>query len=254
MNAPATDDKIKPPKNMLYRSRIEICRVLQALAKEHCSIYAEIGNSWTFISKIIFVDPHKGCFAVSYCANKLLNKKLLKLPSLTFTASYQDTHLEFECLNPIETLFENQPAIQLAMPETLISSNRREHPRIPTSGVSTLRCITEAPVSAVSSLCCVAEASGVISFESRISDVSRDGLGCMLYDCDIRLDPGTVLKGCRIFVPNGKAVVADLELRNTTTVNLPDGTLAHRVGLRFIQRPDKIATLINFFNQELDKN
>ena len=111
MNAPATDDKIKPPKNMLYRSRIEICRVLQALAKEHCSIYAEIGNSWTFISKIIFVDPHKGCFAVSYCANKLLNKKLLKLPSLTFTASYQDTHLEFECLNPIETLFENQPAI-----------------------------------------------------------------------------------------------------------------------------------------------
>lgn len=235
----ATPRKTRPPENVLYRSRIEICRILQALEKGRSSIFAEIGSGRTFVSRILLVDPRMGYFISSYCANKLLNSRLLKLPSLKFTANYQDAHLVFEVLNPAETLFDDQPAIQFALPKTLISYRRREHPRISISVASSLRCI--------------AEAGGVAPFESRISDISHDGLGGMLYDCDIKLEPGAVLKDCRIIIPNGKAVVADLELRYVTMVRLPDGTLANRAGLRFIQRPDEIAELINFFIQDLDK-
>lgn len=240
INQPAKPGKTTPPENVLYRSRIEICRILQTLAKERISIFAGIGSGMTFISHILLVDPRMGYFVFSYCANKLLNSKLLELPSLKFTANHQDAHLIFEVSNPTETLFDDQPAIRFTLPKTLISYHRREHPRIPISAVSSLRCI--------------AEASGVVPFESRISDISQDGLGGMLYDRDIKLEPGTVLKGCRIIIPNGRAVVADLELRYTTMITLPDGTFAHRAGLRFIQRPDEIAELVNFFIQDLDKN
>ncbi len=253
MNATNTKKRAGPPENILYRSRIEIFRVLKTLANESCSIHADIGTSSTFITKILLVDTLKDRLVISYCANKLLNSKLLKLPSIKFTASYQDARLAFTASNPAETIFEDQPAIQMDLPKALTSCHHRESPRIHISATPSLRCIAEVPISAVTSLRSVTEANSVITFETHICDISHDGLGGMLYDSDVKLETGTVLKGCRIFIPNGKAVVADLELRHTTMVALPDGSFAHRVGLRFIQKPDEIAELINFFVQDLDK-
>lgn len=240
MTAPAKLGKTKQPENILYRSRIEICRILDALAKDRSSISAEILSDKMFVSHIYHVDQHAGNFVISYCANKLMNSKLFESPSLKFTASFHDAHLIFEVFNPTETLFDGQPAIQFALPNTLIRYHRREHPRIPVPAEVSLRCI--------------ADAEGVAPFESRISDISHDGFGCMLYDREIQLKSGTVLKSCRIIIPNGMAVVADLVLRYTTMTTLPDGTLAYRAGLRFIQRPDEIEGLINYFIQDLDKN
>lgn len=240
MSAPANHGKTEPLENVLYRSRIEICRILQTLAKERSSMFMEIGSSRMFVSRILLVDPRMGHFIISYCANKLLNSKVIELPSFKFTANYQDAHLVFEVSNPTETQFDGQPAIQFALPKTLILYHRREHPRIPIPAEASLRCI--------------AEEGGFVPFESHITDISCDGLGSMLYDRDIKLEPGTVLKGCRIIIPSGKAIVADLELRYVTMITLPDGTLANRAGLRFIQRPDEIAGLVNFFIKDLDKN
>ena len=228
------------PENVLYRSRIEICRILRMLAKNRNSIFAEIGSGWTFVSHILAVDSRKGHFVISYCANKLLNSKLLELPSLKFTSSHRDAHFMFEVSNPAETRLAGQPAIRFALPDTLILYHRREYPRLPVPAEASLRCI--------------ADAGGIAPFESHITDITHDGFGCILYNCDIKLEPGAVLKGCRIIIPGGKAVVADLELRYIMTIPLPDGTLANRAGLRFIQRPDEIAELVNFFIQNLDNN
>jgi len=240
MSAPVNPGKPALPENVLYRSRIEICRILRALVKGQSSIFSEIGGGWTFVSHILFVDSRKGYFVISYCANKLLNSKLLELRSLRFTASNQDAHFMFGVSNPVETRFKGQPAIQFTLPNSLILYHRREYPRLPV------------PVEA--SLRCVADAGGIAPFESHITDITHDGFGCILYNRDIKLEPGAVLKGCRIIIPSGKAVVADLELRYIMTIPLPDGTLANRAGLRFIQRPDEIAELVNFFIQNLDNN
>lgn len=239
MGAPTEPDNKTSPGNVLYLSRIEICRLLQSLAKNNGSIIAEIGASWTFISHILLVDPVKDHFVISYCANKLLNSKVLELPALKFTASYQEAHLVFEAVNPVEIQFEGQPAIQYAIPSALSYCQRREHPRIRIPAEISLRCI--------------ADAGGFIPFESRITDISHDGLGILLYDRDIKLEPETVLKGCRIIIPGGKAIVADLVVRHVKMIHLQDGTLACRAGLRFIQRSDEIAELVNFFIQNLDK-
>lgn len=240
MNNSAKPDKaFKLPENALYRSHIEICRMLQLLAKKHTSIHADIGINKMFISQVLFVDLRAEHFVISFCANKSLNSKVLQLPSLKFTANFQDAHVAFEVSNPAEVQFSGQPAIQFALPHTLIVYNRREHPRIPLSPNLSLRCI--------------ADASGVVPFESYITDISHDGLGGILYDYGIKLKPKTILKGCRIITPNGTAIVADLELRHVAAITLPDGTLANHAGLRFIQRPGEIAELISFFIRDLDK-
>ncbi|MBI5006850.1 MAG: flagellar brake protein [Nitrosomonadales bacterium] len=228
------------PENLLFRSHIEIVRLMQVLAQERCRITAEIMNGHPFASHMVSFDPASGHFAISYSPHKTINAMLLSSPAVEFTATdQQGLNFTFTATSPEETQIGGEPAIQFSMPKSLLIHNRREHPRIPVPTDLSLRCI--------------ADEGGFIPFESHITDVSHDGMGCLIYDTDINLEDGAMLHGCRIIVPGGDAVVADMELRHVASVQLPDGTLAHRAGFRFVQKPNEIARLIGLFIQDLDK-
>lgn len=239
MNNSAQKAAVQLPENALYRSQIEICRMLQLLAGNHGSVHADIGSSKVFISHILLVDLRAGHFVTSFCANKALNSEVLQLTCLRFTANFQDAHLAFEASNPTEIQFNDQPAIQFALPDALILYHRRECPRIKVPHDFSLRCI--------------ADEGGYAPFEARITDISHDGFGGILYGGDINLEPGTLLRACRIVVPGGKNVTADIELRYITAITLADGTSYNRSGFRFIQRPDEIPELVSCFIQDLDR-
>ncbi len=226
--------------NLLYRSRIEICRILLSLALEKARVLADISHGRQFISHLLCVEPEADRLIVAYSSSKLVNATVLGSPSLEFTATdHRKLHFSFEATAPEETRFEDRPAIQFALPRILLQHNRREHPRIPVPADTALRC--------------VADEKGIIAFESHITDLSRDGLGCLIYDSDIKLRDGTLLRGCRIILPNGDAVVADLELRHATPVPLPDGTLAQSAGFRLRKKTDDFAKLLRQFMRELDR-
>jgi c-di-GMP-binding flagellar brake protein YcgR len=239
-NISATTSKAKQPQNLLYRSRIEICRILQSLERDICEIHAEIGNSDMFVSHILQVNTCKNYFVISYGKNKLLNSELLKLQSLKFTTVSHDAQLLFEVFNPSEVLLEGRHAVRFDLPKTIIIHHRRDQPRI--------------PIPAEASLRCVADDAGFVPFESHICDISHDGLGCILYDRGIKLNPGVVLKGCRIIIPKGNAIVADLKLCHIEMITFPDGTLGYQAGFQFIQMQDGVTELINYFIQDLDKS
>jgi len=240
MSVPVTPAKTPHPGNLLFRSRIEICRILQLLAHEHSTVSATIRNIHPFVSRLLALDPETDHFVVAYCPHKSINSMLLESPSVEFMATnHHDLYFTFEATDPEEVQFEEQPAIQFALPKTLLMHNRREHPRLPLAAETSLRCI--------------ADAASVMPFESHITDVSHDGLGCLIYDPDINLDAGASLKGCRIIIPGGDAVVADLELRHIAMTTLSDGTAAHRAGFRFTQKPSDLGKLTDFFIQDLDK-
>ena len=223
--------------NTLYRSRIEICRLLEVLAMNRSSLFVEFETK-TVESRILHVNPDEGNFDCSYGANKRLNSRLFEAPSLRITAHLEEADLVFEVSNPTEAEFDDQPAIRFALPDTLIRYHGRKAPRFSIAGEASLRCI--------------ADTEGILPFEAHIIDISHDGLGGIVFDREIRLEPGAVLKRCRIIIPDGRAVVADLGVRYMKAITLPDGVLAFRAGFRFIQTPAEIPELINFFNQNFD--
>ena len=219
--------------NKLYRSRIEICRLLQTLMTTRSTLFVEFGSK-TVESRILHVHPDKGYFHCSFGANRQLNGRMFKAPSLKMTSHLQEADLVFEVSNPAETEFEGQPAIRFALPNLLIRYHGRKAPRVSVAGDVSLRCI--------------ADTGGILPFEAHIVDISQDGLGGIVFDRDISLEPGAVLISCRIIIPDGRAFVADLTVRYMTAITLPDGSLAFRAGFRFIQMPSEIPDLINFFN------
>ncbi len=233
--------KKRRPETLLFRSRIEICRVLQMLALEQCRISAEIGGSKRlFVSHILRVDLTTGHLVMAYGPQKETNSMVLESPSVEFTASdRRDTQYLFAASSPEETQLDGKPAIQFDLPQMLILHSRREHPRLPVPADISLRCI--------------ADSTGFIPFESRVTDVSHDGLGCLIYEPSIVLEPGAVLKNCRIIAPSGRAFVVDMELRHISTVALPDGSPAHRAGFRFAKDSQGGSGLIDYFIQDLDR-
>jgi c-di-GMP-binding flagellar brake protein YcgR len=239
MSEPAAPGKTAKPENLLFRSRLEISRILQTLGQMHSTISADISGH-PFSSRLLAVDAGTGRFVVAYSGHKVINAMLMKSPKVEFTVTdQQGLHYSFEAANPEETLIEGEHAIQFAFPKALAMHNRREYPRY--------------AVPAEVSLRCVADEGGFIPFESHINDISHDGLGCLIYDSDINLEAGTILHGCRIVLPNGDAVVTDLELRYAARITLPDGSLANSAGFRFIQQSNDLAKVIKQFIQDLDK-
>jgi len=240
MSTPS-DAKKARPDNLLFHSHIEICRILQMLAREHCHIVAEVGEHLPFKAFMLALDLPHGRFTTTFSANKEANSALLAFPdAVEFTASdSQGLLYTFEASSPEETQIDGQPAIHFNLPRALLLHNRREHARFFTSNDLSLRCI--------------ADAAGFMPFESHITDVSHDGLGALIYDHGINLEQGAILKGSRIITPKGEAVTADLELRHINTVLLPDGTTANRAGFHFIQAPSEISQLIGLFIQNMDK-
>jgi c-di-GMP-binding flagellar brake protein YcgR len=239
MSEPAAPAKSAKPENLLFRSRLEISRILQTLGQAHCTISANI-NGHPFSSRLLAADTGTGRFVIAFTEHKVINAMLMKSPKVEFTATdQQGLHYSFEAANPEETVLAGEHAIQFSFPKALAMHNRREYPRY--------------AVPAEVSLRCVADEGGFMPFESHINDISHDGLGCLIYDPDIHLETGTILHGCRIVLPNGDAVVTDLELRYAAGIKLPDGSLANSAGFRFANQSDDLAKVIQQFIQELDK-
>jgi putative nucleotidyltransferase with HDIG domain len=234
-------DKIKKQAALegeLYHSRIEIGRLLQSIANENIQLSADLGEEQIFISRILSVNPDAGHFVLAFAEYKPSNSLLYKSPTLEFTANFHGAHLTFKVLQPIDTMYEGQPALQFLYPRAVLLHHRRQHKRI--------------GIPKDISLNLIAGWGDLSPIEIKVVDISMDGFGCILYKEGSTLQPGSVLKGCLILLPNGKDVAVDLIVRHTSPFALKDGTVAYRTGVRFIQTPKEIEPLINHFVKHLD--
>jgi c-di-GMP-binding flagellar brake protein YcgR len=227
------------PSDVLYRSRIEIARILGNLAREACVLSADVGNEeCLLLTRILHVDPGQEFLIVAYGEEKAANTALLHQETTTFLGTSRQARVEFTAAHPVETTFEDRAAVRFSFPCALIEMQRRKHRRY--------------PVPAGVSLRCVADSEGFVPFEASIADISRGGLGAMHYDAGIHLPPGTILRRSRVVIPGREAVEVDLEVRHSRAIALPDGTWINRAGVRFVSGGDPVDTLLRLFVTDLD--
>jgi c-di-GMP-binding flagellar brake protein YcgR len=227
----------KPLANAVYRSRIEICRILQELVSSGSPVFAEIGVDRLLTTKILHVDDEAGYLVVEYGSNKWLNTALFDHPALRYRASYMEAHLFFQLFRPIEHLLGDKPAIRFTLPESLLWSQRREHQRIVVPPHVPLHCVYK-------------NENGEF-FKANVYDISLGGLGGMIFEENVALRVGAVLKGCRVTCPGFEPVVVDLMVRDIMSIARTDGSIYKRVGVRFIQRPEEIRVLVDHFIHDL---
>lgn len=219
---------------MITRSGKEIERVLVALYEYGEPVFAVVDDGkLLFRSLLLSVDSKQGCIFVAPSDDEAVNTALLARPRATFMSNVEDLYLEFSAADPQPKTFLGKPAIQMRFPEVLVSHPRRVEPRSRLPKQPALKCI--------------ADAAGIAAFESEIVDIGSGGIGFLVYTAGISLEPGTVLKGCRIEQPGKAAVVVDLEVRYTLPVDLAGGGRAVRSGCRFVNPSSELLKLISSF-------
>ena len=213
-------------------SSSEIIRVLELFAARQVPISAHLrAPDLFFVSRLRYVDPLGQFIVIDTSASDDANAALLIRPRCTFYATTAGWRVEFVAADPRAISHENLAAIRLKFPEVLVNLNKRKHFR--------------AEISPQFSLRCEPDAAGVLSFDGRISDISHGGVGFLLDDRGITLEPGTVLRGCRIEPTARKPLIVDLEVRHSELVTLSDGTRVRRSGCQFIDPPSILKRFVD---------
>lgn len=224
---------------VLLRSRVEIARFLRSVVDGETPLTACPEKcEQLFVARLRQVDPGDQFIVIDFSQNKTANSAVLASRSIAFSGSHGLAYVEFTGNNPSATIFEQTMAIRFDLPGMLLVHHRRLHPRI---GI-----LPEVP------LRCIADSGGITPFEAKITDISRGGFGALVYDNRINLEPGTVLKGCKIVHPRGTVANLDIEVRYSVDIMLPDGTSTRRSGFKFIGAPSEIDDLAKVFVINLD--
>lgn len=200
----------------------EIARVLNSLVMRGEPIVSDLdGGKLLFRSRVRFVDPAHEYMIIELSADDAANKTLLSRPRATFHAEPGGWRVEFAAANPKPTTpHEGAPGIRLQFPEIVAGHRRRTEERIDARPQQALRCVIDE--------------AGVTPFDGVMANASRGGIGFLQYDPTISLEPGTVLKGCRIENPSGESIVVDMEVRYSQLIEVADGKQVQSSGCRFL--------------------
>lgn len=206
----------------MLRAPEEVARVLNSLVMRGEPIVSDQdGGRLLFRSRLRFIDPARAYIIIELSADEAANKALLARPRATFHAEPGGWHVEFAAADPKPTgAHEGAAGIRLRFPEIVAGHRRRESERAEAPPRQELRCLVDA--------------AGVMPFDGSIANVSRGGIGFLQYDPTISLEPGTVLKGCRIESPGGDSIVVDMEVRYSQLATLADGRQVQSSGCRFV--------------------
>jgi len=222
-----------PATGLLFRSAEEIAHVLTALIARGEPVKSNLtGGALVFGSKLRFVDAGREFIVLDLDTNEVANEALLARPRASLHATLGNWHIEFAAAAPQRVQHAGRAAIRLRFPEILVTQERRAHERL--SAQPQIR------------LHFLADASGVISFDGYLVDISADGVGFQ-YEPNITLEPGTILRGCRIELPGQLLVEVDLEVRYSLLVTLPDGERAMHSGCRFVNPSGELKALCQSF-------
>lgn len=219
---------------VVSRSPEEIARVLGTLAARGEPLRSNLaGGDLAFTSRLLHVDPGRAFIVLESSADPAANNALLARPRASFRAMAGGLHIEFAAAGPELAQHAGKPAIRMRFPDVLATKQQRTQDRLDLQPHVPLHF--------------VADAGGVISFDGDMVDISAGGIGFVQYSPNITLEPGTVLKGCRIEVPGRGPVAVDLEVRYSCPVALPDGKQVLRSGCRFVNPSDEVKTLLGAF-------
>lgn len=229
-----------PPGGLVSRKPEEVGRILEQLLESRQTLRTLVGPDGNqFESRLLFIDPDQRYICLAPDGDTQANAQLLAHARVNFVASAPSWHYEFAAAAPQLSTLAGNPVIRMAFPELVVSQDRRRaEPRATPEGFTRLRCL--------------ADARGIMPFEGTIIDISQRGIGFLMYQADITLEPGTVLRGCRIEAParleDRSPIAVDLEVRYSTGIELPTGGYAHRSGCIFLNPTRRVMELIDAFN------
>ena len=212
---------------VVTHSAAEIARVLENVRSRGLLVTAYLGEI-IFQSLVLKVDPRGGRLQLAPSPVRAANHALFARERCAFHSELPGWHVEFVAARPHVGVHAGTKVIELEFPKVLSTHQRRAQPRVEVRPQLVVRCL--------------ADAGGITPFEAAIVDISQGGIGFLAYPEDIVLEPGTVLRGCRITLADGRECTVDLEVRYSQPMTIGKRRVM-RSGCRFVDPPREVIEL-----------
>ena len=227
----------------VIKSELEIAFVLRSLKQQNAlvALYFD-GGARHLITSVLGMDPKRRRVFLEPSADSGLNELAVGAHPLTFVSALSDVKVQFECAGVERARFEDDDALAIALPGTLLRMQRREYFRMPTPVTNPPRCIIP-----------FQDASGARQAEVPILDISAGGVGLADQHYAFHFETGTILEGCRIALPELGELLVNLHVMNAFTVRLDGGLTCVRAGCEFVDMPEYKTSIVQRYVLDLER-
>lgn len=210
----------------LIFGRRQIRQLLQELIDGHALISAHISTSKeAFLTALITLSEDDEWIFLDVSPNESVNQKALQAERLICVTQLNKIRIQFS-LNSITAMqLDGRTALAARVPAQMARMQRREFYRLQIPLAHALTCHLP-PL-----------AEDEEPFDVRVIDISPAGIALNLPLSEAPFDIGTVLKNCRLELPEGEPVIMQLEIRNIIPLLSRAGTRTQRLGCRFAELP-----------------
>lgn len=216
------------------RGRRQIVQLLQDLIEHRCLIAAHTGGGQSFMTAVLGVDEDRNRVVLDASPDPQANRRALAASRLLCVTQLDGIRVQF----PIAELTEGQErghaAFHAALPVQMLRLQRREFYRLQVPLAHELGCLLKA----------ADLARKPVEVLARVIDIGGGGIAVNLPTSAAELVIGSVLKECRLALPDSEPFELDLEVRNLSRQTQRNGTEQLRVGLRFAALPRPAETRI----------
>ncbi len=227
-------------------SRREIIGLLRAIQERNQLVSMQAnGGAEAIVTSVLEVDDEGGLVVIDRAPSNLVNQRILDSDNVSFETVLDNIRILFFATKVRECLYDNLPALYIPIPASLVRLQRREHYRVPTPIASPLRCTIRIPPDD--------SGKGGTTAVVTLKDISGGGIGVVdekkLLDNTI----GRIYKDCRIDLPGGNLVIANLQIRNSIDLTLASGKSIRKIGCMFVDLPKSMLTAVQRYITKLER-
>jgi c-di-GMP-binding flagellar brake protein YcgR len=228
-------------------SRREIIGLLRSMQERNQLVTMQAaGGADAVVTSILEVDEQSGIVVIDRAPNNTLNQRIIGSDNISFETVLDSIRILFFSNKVRECLYDNLPALYIAIPASLIRLQRREYYRVPTPVANPVRCTIRVPPDD--------ESGGPgTTVVVTLKDISGGGIGVIdekkLLDNTI----GRIYKDCRIDLPGGTVVTTNLQIRNSHDLTLASGKSIRKIGCMFVNLSSPMLAAVQRYITKLER-
>jgi c-di-GMP-binding flagellar brake protein YcgR len=246
-SSPRTSDPVDhddPLAPYTLHSRAEIVFQLRALQKRKLLVNLDLkGSRQIIVTSVLAINETRGTVILDSARGDALNHDLLSGKGAEFVAQIDGVSISFTTGPVTLCEFEKLPALRIALPQSMVRLQRREHFRVPLPIANPVRCLIPSPLGSEDSE----------SISTTIVDIGCGGVALVDPSGRLGTETGRRLPDCRLLLPETDVVVTMLEVRNSAQIRLQNGAFQTRLGCKFIDLPKDMAAHLQRFVMDIER-
>jgi c-di-GMP-binding flagellar brake protein YcgR len=229
--------ELEGANRQLTTSVAEIRQLFQQLSsrQEMACVYVGENDRFTLTSIVGIED---GKVILEGNGDETMPTDISQARSLTCVSVLNRVKIQFESIVVAAISQQDTFRLKIALPQQVIRLQRRDFYRMNVPGAQPLSCF----------LPC-----GDEEIEISLFDISIGGLGLVGFVPGLSTRAGAIYHGARIELPDAGTVVADIEIRSSFDITLPNGIRTIRTGAQFVNLTGTMQSLIQKYITRIER-